>query len=337
MVVLYTSGSTGKPKGVVLNHRGYANRFRWQQELFPVKVGDRVAQKTSCCFDVSIWELFWPLMHGAIVCPVRREVVSNPWSLAEWMARDRIQIMHFVPSLFGEFVRAIGNDTGEFRELRWLIFSGEALPKEPVSLWRSRFGNRVGLANLYGPTEASIDVTAHVLPEHLADSAIPIGRPMPGCVTVITREDGTECGIGEVGELCLGGVQLAVRYHDDPESTRKAFVTRRFADGNESIIYRTGDLAALRSDGDIEYHGRLDSQVKIRGFRVELGEIEATLNQCAGVDESAVVVEGLFSREPRLLAFVASSSEAVNEARVRNQLRTTLPSTTAEKIGVIGV
>jgi len=137
MTVLYTSGSTGRPKGVMLSHRGYMNRLQWMQKTFPLADGDRVAQKTSCCFDISIWEIFWPLMVGATACPVQRDIVRNPWNLAQWLNQTQIDVMHFVPSLFGEFINALAGEEHKFPHLRWLIFSGEATSK----VKRFRCGN----------------------------------------------------------------------------------------------------------------------------------------------------------------------------------------------------
>ncbi|MCP4286457.1 MAG: AMP-binding protein, partial [Gammaproteobacteria bacterium] len=178
MVVLYTSGSTGKPKGVMLNHRGYTNRINWHQKVFQLSPGERVAQKTSCSFDISVWELFWPLMEGGILCPVENDIVKNPWRLAQWLNDTNINIMHFVPSMFGEFVTALEGEPATFPDLRWLIFSGEALPIPYIQKWIDTHGLRTGLANLYGPTEASIDVTSHIITKRPADEElrIPIGK-----------------------------------------------------------------------------------------------------------------------------------------------------------------
>ncbi|AIQ12042.1 peptide synthetase [Paenibacillus durus] len=293
MVVLYTSGSTGNPKGVILNHRGYMNRLEWHQETFRLQPGERVAQKTSCCFDISVWELLWPLMYGGTVCPAQKEVVKNPWSLAQWMADTRINVMHFVPSLFGEFVNSLEDEGYTFPALRWLIFSGEGLPLSPVQKWMDRYGKSTGLANLYGPTEASIDVTYHIISERpgsAGEMSIPIGKPIPGVFIKNLDEHMRELPEGEIGELWIGGIQLAKGYLHNPEKTREAFHPNPFAEIPGEFIYRTGDLTAKRADGSYEYHGRIDNQVKLRGFRVELGEVEAVLGAHAKIDEAAVIV-----------------------------------------------
>ncbi len=305
MTVLYTSGSTGKPKGVMLNHQGYMNRLQWMQKAFQLQPGERVAQKTSCCFDISVWELFWPLMVGATVCPVETETVKNPWRLAQWMKDTQINILHFVPSLFGEFIAALEADSWTFPDLRWLIFSGEALPVPFIQRWIDKYGMSVGLANLYGPTEASIDVTAHIIHQRPQENSIPIGKAIDNVYLTILDEQMHPVALGEMGELWIGGVQLAKGYLKDLEKTSNAFRPNPFTEIPGEYLYRTGDLATQSPDGSIEYHGRIDHQVKIRGFRVELGEIENVLMSHPAVNEAGVLAVDYGNGEKRLVAFLA--------------------------------
>lgn len=307
MVVLYTSGSTGRPKGVMLNHRGYMNRLTWMQKTFQLRLGDRVAQKTSFCFDISVWELFWPLMEGATICPVQRDVVLNPWDFAAWMKTYRISIMHFVPSLFGEFIHALANESWQFPDLRWLIFSGEALPAAFIQQWIDRQGLETGLANLYGPTEASIDVTAHLIQARPARS-IPIGKAIDNAYICILDEQMQPVPAGKMGELWIGGVQLAKGYLKDPERTASAFQPNPFTDIPGETLYRSGDLAKELPDGSFEYHGRIDSQIKIRGFRVELGEIENVLTLHPAIQEAAVLAVDYDAGQKRLVAWVSGET-----------------------------
>lgn len=310
MVVLYTSGSTGKPKGVALNHEGYYNRLNWHQNEFRLQVGERVGQKTSCCFDVSVWELLWPLMVGGTVCAVEKDVVANPWELLEWINAERISVMHFVPSMFNEFVHAIGADKQDFSALRWLIFSGEALAVATVKQWIDVQGMSVQLANLYGPTEASIDVTCHIIAQRPdeAQLRIPIGAPIDNTQMLILDADGqliTEPG--KVGELYIAGIQLAQGYLFDAEKTAAAFVNNPFKEIHGEKIYRTGDISCWMENGEIDYRGRIDSQVKLRGFRIELGEIEAVLtDHCDAEEAAALVVE--VNGQQKLLACYSPAS-----------------------------
>lgn len=294
MVLLYTSGSTGHPKGVALNHLGYMNRFAWHHDQFQLKVGERVACKTSCSFDVSLWELFWPLMVGGVVCAVEKEIVVNPWELKEWLIENQIAVMHFVPSLFTEFVDALCHEPLNLRNLRWLIFSGEALPVFPVRKWMETQGACAKLANLYGPTEASIDVTSYVINEipTINQTRIPIGAPIENVtMLILDSESNLIKDIGVQGELCIAGIQLAQGYYKDEEKTQKAFIQNHLKEKGipGDRIYRTGDFASWDENGFLDYHGRMDTQIKLRGFRVELGEIEAVVSAHPEVSEAAVI------------------------------------------------
>ncbi|GAF20476.1 long-chain-fatty-acid--CoA ligase [Bacillus sp. JCM 19047] len=254
------------------------NRIKWHQSMFQLKSGERVAQKTSCCFDVSVWELFWPIMYGGTICPVERDIVRNPWEFADWVTKEQINVLHFVPSMFSEFINAIQGEGYEFKQLRWLLFSGEALPLPVIQKWQGVYGGKIGLANLYGPTEASIDVTCHIIPTSYdkEEKAIPIGKPIDGVDVYILDEQRQRVATGRIGELYIGGIQVAKGYINNPEQTDQRFIPNPFSTRSGDMLYRTGDLGSWRDDGQIDYHGRTDSQIKIRGYRVELGEIEAT-------------------------------------------------------------
>ncbi|MEO1669937.1 MAG: amino acid adenylation domain-containing protein [Cyanobacteria bacterium J06631_2] len=326
MTVLYTSGSTGRPKGVMLAHRGYMNRLEWMQKTFPLAEGDRVAQKTSCCFDISIWEIFWSLMVGATVCPVERDIVRNPWNLAQWLNQTQINVMHFVPSLFGEFINALAEEEHKFPHLRWLIFSGEALPIPFIQDWWDRYGTNTGLANLYGPTEASIDVSCHIISQRPGDqgeTSIPIGKAIDNVDLIVLDQNQQPVTPGELGELWIGGVQLAQGYLKDPERTAKTFCVNQLANIAGKSLYRTGDLAKQLPDGSFEYHGRIDNQVKIRGFRIELGEVENVLLLHPGVNEAAVVVIDFGSGQKHLVAGL--SGDRLNARQMKQFLRLHLP------------
>ncbi|NCQ99806.1 MAG: amino acid adenylation domain-containing protein [Microcystis aeruginosa L211-101] len=326
MVILYTSGSTGRPKGVMLNHCGYMNRLEWMQKTFSLKTGDRVAQRTSFCFDISVWEIFWTLMEGATICPVKREVVLNPWEFAAWIKKTKINVMHFVPSLFGEFISAIENESWTFPDLRWLIFSGEALPMSFIQKWLDCYGLKTGLANLYGPTEASIDVTYHIIterPDERTSSQIPIGKAIDNVYLKVLDDQMQPVKQGEMGELWLGGVQLALGYLKDPEKTAKAFCSNPFSDVSGDYIYRTGDLVKELPDGTLEYHGRIDNMVKIRGFRIELGEIESILTTHPNVREAAVLAIDYGEGQKRLIACL--SGDKIKNRVLKAHLEQKLP------------
>jgi amino acid adenylation domain-containing protein len=311
--VIYTSGSTGRPKGVMIPHAGAVNRLLWMQDAYGLTPDDRVLQKTPVSFDVSVWELFWPLIAGARLVMARPGGHQDPAYLISVIVREGITTLHFVPSMLQVFLEQPGVE--RCRSLKRVICSGEALPEA----LRRRFHERlpgVELHNLYGPTEASVDVTAWASDPAARLTSVPIGRPIANTRIHILGPHLTPVPPGIPGELCIGGIPLARGYHRRPDLTAEKFVP---APGGERF-YRTGDLARL-SNGDIEYLGRIDHQVKIRGVRIELGEIEAHLAGFPGVREAVAVV-----KDGRLAAYyVPEPGWGTSPDQLRGWLRTKLP------------
>jgi len=280
--VIYTSGSTGKPKGAANRHRALCSRLVWMQEAYQLGEGDAVLQKTPFSFDVSVWEFFWPLMYGA------RLVVANPGDhreperLVALIRKHGIDTLHFVPSMLQAFLAY--EDVEACTSLRRIVCSGEALPVETQNRAFKRLP-QAALYNLYGPTEAAIDVT-HWTCRDDGRGHVPIGRPIHATQVRVLDAQLNPAPVGVVGELYLGGVNLARGYLNRATLTSERFIA---TDGGQRL-YRTGDLACWNADGQLEYRGRTDHQVKVRGFRIELGEIEAQMLAQAGVREAAVVV-----------------------------------------------
>ncbi|MFT4081680.1 MAG: amino acid adenylation domain-containing protein, partial [Nocardioides sp.] len=281
--LLFTSGSTGRPKGVLVGQAAIDNRLDWMQRQLPIGAGDRVLHKTPISFDVSVWELFWPLQVGACVVIAEPGAHRDPRAIAELIAEHEVSTLHFVPSMLRAFLAdRVARARVADASVRHLITSGEALTPDLVAGGAEVFG--VGITNLYGPTEAAIDVTCwECVP---GEDQVPIGRPIQNTSCFVLDPDGQPVPIGVAGELWLGGVQLAEGYAGRPDLTAERFCSTRFG-----RLYRTGDLACWRPDGALRYLGRLDDQVKIRGQRVELGEIEAVFSapaQTTGVAADAV-------------------------------------------------
>ena len=297
--VLYTSGSTGRPKGAMNSHGAIVNRLLWMQTAYPLGPDDRVLQKTPMSFDVSGWELFWPLMVGARLVMARPGAHVDSAYLARTVAERRVTTLHFVPSMLRLFVEepAVTGHGG----LRRVIASGEALPRELCERFHQRLPG-VELHNLYGPTEAAIDVTAHPCRPG-ATGPVPIGRPIRNLRLHVLDTVGRPVPVGVPGELMIGGVGLARGYHRRPGLTAERFVPDPFTRRGGDRLYRTGDLARYLADGAIEFLGRLDHQVKLRGQRIELGEIEAALAELETVREAVVLTRELAGRT-QLVAYV---------------------------------
>ncbi|MFJ2768942.1 amino acid adenylation domain-containing protein [Streptomyces sp. NPDC087300] len=328
--VIYTSGSTGRPKGVMVEHRSVVNRLAWMQRALPIGEDDVLLQKTPISFDVSVWELFWWAVEGARVALLPPGAEKDPRRLLRSIARHRVSVVHFVPSMLGPFLDLLEESPrhrAQAGSLRHVVCSGEALSPGRVDQFNRVFAGVAGapaLTNLYGPTEATVDVSAHTCPADPARpvTRVPIGRPIDNTELYVVGPDGTPQPIGVPGELCIGGVGLARGYLGRPELTREKFVPAPFVEGGR--LYRTGDLARWLADGTLEYLGRIDGQVKVRGNRVELGEVQDALARIPGVRDAAVVDRTAPDRGTFLVGYYTAGDD-LDAHWLRGQLAAELP------------
>ncbi len=319
--VLYTSGSTGQPKGVMLEHRALYNRIVWMQEQYGLRSHDRVLQKTPLSFDVSGWELYWPLIVGAELVLLPPGEHRDSSALIRCIEAHQVSVAHFVPSMLETFLRTDGVET--CRSLRQVFCSGEALTPAQCDLFFDRFPS-TELHNLYGPTEAAIDVTYWQCERNA--SLVPIGKPIANTRVYILDERLAPVPVGIAGELHLAGVGLARGYLNKPELTGRRFIPDPFSDRAEDRLYKTGDRCRWRSDGNIEFLGRLDDQVKLRGFRIELGEIEAHLNAHPQI-QSGIAVIAEKNDHKRLIAWLVAAPGAsrLSDEQLRHYLAAKVP------------
>ncbi|HVR07865.1 MAG TPA: amino acid adenylation domain-containing protein, partial [Thermoanaerobaculia bacterium] len=320
--VIYTSGSTGRPKGTMNTHRGIVNRLLWMQQRFGLTGDDRVLQKTPFGFDVSVWELFWPLLAGARLVMARPGGHRDPRYLLQTLAEQEITTLHFVPAMLRAFLAGAATEGGGGRlclpRLRRVMASGEALAADLQEQYYAALA--APLYNLYGPTEAAVDVTCWACDPAPAP-AVPIGRPVANTRIHLLDRDGQEVPIGVPGELHIGGVQVSRGYLGRPDLTAGRFVPDPFAGGEPGArLYRTGDLARYLPGGAVDFLGRIDHQVKIRGFRIELGEIEAALVRHPAVAAAAVVAHGPAADGGRLVAYVAPDARRATPLLHRERL-----------------
>ncbi|MEZ0313511.1 MAG: amino acid adenylation domain-containing protein, partial [Myxococcota bacterium] len=315
--VIFTSGSTGRPKGVAMIHHPLANLIQWQLEDSKVGVGERTLQFSPLAFDVSFQELFGTWCAGGELMLVDEALRVDTVRLLRFMKEESIARV-FMPFIamqaLAEIVPSLELTPSSLREM---ITAGEQLQVTPqlVRFFESVPG--VTLANHYGPSETHV-VTAMTLAG--APSSWPklpsIGKALPNVTTPILDDKQKPVPAGEVGELYLGGVHLARGYLHRPELTSERFVTV-----NGERLYKTGDLARLRPDGEIDFLGRADGQVKIRGHRVELGEVEIAVTEHPKVRQAAAAV-----RDGRLIAYMVGDDDGTLAAQVREQLAGKLPA-----------
>ncbi len=294
--VIYTSGSTGKPKGAMLEHGGLTNLALAQQKLFDVGPGERVLQFAPPTFDASVWEIAMALGSGACLC-LGSGATFVPEELTRALREQHVTAVTLPPSLLRVLRPA------DVPDLRTIISAGEDCPVTLAQEW-SRGGRR--FFNAYGPTETTVCAT--VAAWNAQADRISIGRPLPNVRAYILDSRMKPVPVGVPGELHVGGVGVARGYLNRPELTRERFVRNPFTGGGR--LYKTGDLARWRPNGEIEFLGRIDGQVKIRGHRIEPGEIEARLSSHPAVRECAVVIRREPGRDDRLIAYYVPLGDA---------------------------
>ena len=288
--VIYTSGSTGKPKGVLIEHRNVVNQLTWLRHACQIDAGQSVAQKTPMSFDAAQWEIL-ACANGSRLVLAEPGSYRDPAKLIELVRRHRVSVLQCVPTLLQALV-----DYEEFAEcdsLRLLFSGGEALTAKLAAACLQALPD-CRLTNLYGPTECTINSTAFTVDAAALASgsqAVPIGRPVHNTQLYVLDRQLAPVAVGEVGEIYLGGAQVARGYHNRPELTEQRFVPNPFqADTGYQRLYRSGDLGYWTAEGTVQFVGRVDNQVKLRGFRVELDEIRLAIESHGWVKNAAVVL-----------------------------------------------
>jgi amino acid adenylation domain-containing protein len=336
--VIYTSGSTGEPKGVEVGHQAFSLHAQEMVRLAAIGPGDRLLQASSFAADMSLEQVFLPLIAGAAVLPWHPEVAGVP-ELVRDLRGSGVTMIDLPTALWHQAATewAQGHSRPELPALRWAFTGGEAIPPDALALWRRTPLAHVPLVNGYGPTEATVTTALYLAAPHQHDprvlSRLPIGRPVAPHAVYLLDDRGSLVPPGAVGELCVGGPALARGYLGRPDATAAAFVPDPFSGlhGEPGArLYRTGDLARFLADGNLDFQGRRDAQMKLLGYRIEPGEIETVLARHPKVRAAAVaVVAGGGAADPNrrtLAAWVVSAPGAApSAAELRAFLQEKLP------------
>ncbi|WP_446325839.1 amino acid adenylation domain-containing protein [Burkholderia pseudomallei] len=317
--VIYTSGSTGQPKGVMIEHRNLVNytldAIRW----FGLGPGETVLQQNSLNFDLSLEEIVPALSSGATLAPAV-ELFGAGGSARGHSARPTM--IHLTAAhwqqLVGEWHRAGARPAAALEGVRLVNVTGDALSPHKLEQWDAIRPAHTRLINTYGPTEITISCSAAYVRHAPGMSRVSIGRPFANSRMYLLDARGEPVPVGVTGELYIGGDGVARGYLNRPELSAERFVDDPFRPG--SRMYKTGDLACRRGDGEIEFVGRNDFQVKVRGFRVELSEVETRLAAVDGVQEIAVLAREDAPGEKRLVAYYTGAAEmaALRECAARD-------------------
>ncbi len=321
--VIYTSGSTGTPKGVAVPHHALVNFTTAAAASYEIHSNDRVLQFASLSFDAAAEEIFPCLTRGGTLV-LRNDVMlaSLPLFL-ERCAAWGVTVLDLPTAFWHELTARLAEDQLRLpASLRLVIIGGEAALPERVAQWRQHVRPTVRLLNTYGPTEATVVTTVADLtaPAGVATGPAdaPIGRPIANTQVCVLDAHRQQVPLGVIGELHIGGAGLARGYLNRPELTAENFIAHPFTRNPAARLYKTGDLARWRPDGQLEYCGRMDRQVKVRGFRVELGEVEAALSRHAAVREVAAAAREDTPGDKRVVAYLVlhrSPAPPLNELR----------------------
>jgi amino acid adenylation domain-containing protein len=313
--VIYTSGSTGQPKGVLVEHRQAVNFLGGMVERWQIGPGAAVLQFAAFTFDVSVLDMFMPLLGGARLVLVPAEVRHSPARLAA-LIRDRAVTFACLPPAV--LALLAGQD---FPQLRTLVSAGEELSSDLARRWL-RPG--LTLVNGYGPTEATVLATCQELDASMIPP--PIGRPVwPNYRVYLLDPHLNPVPVGVTGELHIGGASVARGYLNRPELTRQRFIPDPFRPGER--LYKSGDLARRRPDGSIVFLGRADHQVKIRGLRIETGEIDAALAAHPAVAQAVTAVITDQAGQRQLAAYLRPrTGTRPDAAELRAHLARSLPA-----------
>jgi len=340
--VIYTSGSTGQPKGVAVSHANVARLFDTTHAWFKFDERDVWTLFHSCAFDFSVWELWGALLYGGRVVVVPFAVSRDPAAFYELLRQERVTVLNQTPSAFWQLSQAeeaLPKKATEL-DLRLIIFGGEALEIQKIRPWFERHGDdRPQLVNMYGITETTVHVTYRRITHEdlnagrgsMIGSALPdlqvevLDDEMRPCLDEVGAGSGSD-RVGVGGEIYVGGAGVSRGYLNRPDLTAERFVPDPFGGDPGARLYRTGDLAR-RTDGDLEYRGRIDEQVKIRGFRIEPGEVNTALARHPAISESVVLAREDARGEKRLVAYcVCNGLARLTSSELHEFLKDKLPA-----------
>jgi amino acid adenylation domain-containing protein len=329
--VIFTSGSTGKPKGVLIEHRNVVRLMFNEKFSFDFNSKDVWTLFHSYSFDFSVWEMYGALLYGGKLVVIPKMAARDTARFLEILKEQEVTILNQTPTVFYQLVEEELNSPGKHLKLKYVIFGGEALKPSKLEKWHKKYPE-TKLVNMFGITETTVHVTYKEIGEKEILSDISnIGVPIPTLSTYILGPDLNLLPLGAPGEICVGGDGVGRGYLNRVELTTGKFVDNPYKTGDR--LYRSGDLARLTLNGEMEYMGRIDNQVKIRGFRIELGEIERRLLKSKTVSSAVVVARKIRERTARegntggakyLCAYIVPAGELDTED-LKRQLAKDLP------------
>lgn len=305
LYVIFTSGSSGNPKGVITSHESLICYINAYCSVMGIDENDRLGNQSPLDYIAAIRDIYIPLKCCAAMYIIPKQYFAIPVKLFDILNEAKITSIGWsvsaltLPTAMGAFDHSVP------QYLKKVCFSGSVMPCKCLRVWQDNLPDTL-FVNQYGPTEATASCTYYVVKDKVSDTdVLPIGEPYDNYSVFLLCEDGTAAPKGEIGEICVSGPILALGYYNDPERTKQAFIQNPLNSSYREIIYKTGDLALVREDGLLEFHGRKDRQIKHLGHRVELDEIEDAAKSMAGVHDCAALYN--FEKEQLLLCYTGES------------------------------
>ncbi|CAC9975507.1 non-ribosomal peptide synthetase [Flavobacterium panici] len=320
--IIYTSGTTGVPKGVMVEHRNVVRLLFNKGFQFDFTDKDVWTMFHSHCFDFSVWEMYGPLLYGGVLIIITTLEARDPSRFVKIMEDNKVTVLNQTPTSFYNLIRESIEKNANLNALRYVVFGGEALTPSKLNHWRDLYPN-TKLINMYGITE----VTVHMTYKEIGDAEIQhsisnIGKALPTGSIYLLDNNMKPVPVGVIGEIYVGGEGVARGYMNNKELTDSRFIKNPFKEGDR--LYRSGDLAVLLENGDLEYKRRSDNQIQLKGFRIELKEIEHHLYQHKLIDNAVVIMRVSKKDEPYLCAYYVGKEE-LDINNLRSYLEELLP------------
>jgi len=313
---IYTSGSTGKPKGVMVTNRNVISFGHNLKQVWGITADDSIYALTTICFDISVLEILNALCLGCRVVMAGDAEISEPSMVYDEIEHQNVTVLQVTPSRMK--LLADAGDIARFKRLRCILIGGEAVSRDLAETLLPLYGH-TRIYNVYGPTETTVWSTTR---EMTGPNVLSIGTPLLNETVYILDEQNRLVPRGCIGELCIGGDGVTRGYHNHDKLTADRFRSNPYHHG---LLYRTGDMARILPDGNIEFLGRNDFQVKIRGYRIELGEIEYQIKTHPAVTEAVLIGHKTLTGMTELVAYLVANVATVNIEGLREHLAQTLP------------
>ena len=302
--VIYTSGSTGRPKGVAMSHRSLANLIQWQIAAFESPGQAKTLQFAALSFDVSIQEIFSTWCLGGVLVTIPEKLREDFGKLLRYLTTERVERLFLPPVALQQIAEVSVREGIIPNSIREIITAGEQLKITPaVASFFASIGDCT-VRNQYGPTESHV-VTEYLLKDtpKTWPNLVPIGKPIANARIYVLDSNLQPVPIGVSGELHIGGIGLARGYLNRPKLTAEKFIPDPFSEELGARLYKSGDIARIMADGNVDFLGRFDHQTKIRGFRIEPGEVETVLREHPDVKDAIVIARKSSTGDNQLVAY----------------------------------